>query len=104
MFKLFYLLLVGVMLLGCQTTEVDDGAARDLAAAAALRSKLVSDSDIRSSEYSIDVKDGVLKISGLARSKSEMSKVISHATSVRFIKEVVSYIELDSDVNPSDGS
>ena len=104
MFRLFGFLLVGLVLAGCQTTELDDVAAKDLAASASLRSKLSSDSDIRSLKYSIDVKDGVLKISGLARSKSEMNKVMAHATSVRFVQEIISYIKLEDDANPPNGS
>jgi osmotically-inducible protein OsmY len=104
MFRLFGLLLVGLVLAGCQTREVADVAAADLVAQAHFRSKLMSDTDIRASEYSFDVKDGVIKIYGLARSKSEMNKVMTHATSLKFIKKIVSYIELEGDTNLPDGS
>ena len=104
MFRLFGLLLVGLVLAGCQTREVADDVAADLAARALFMSKLISDTDINASEYSFDVKDGVIKIYGLARSKSEMNKVMTHATSLKFIKEIVSYIELKSDINLPDGS
>ena len=107
MFRLFGLLLFGLVLAGCQTTEttkVDDQVTKDLAASSMLRDKLISDSDIRSSQYRIEVKDGVLEIYGLARSKSEMNKVITYATSVRFVKEVISYIKFEDDADPSSGS
>ena len=104
MLRLFGLLLVGLVLAGCQTREVADVAAADLVAQAHFRSKLMSDTDIRASEYSFDVKDGVIKIYGLARSKSEMNKVMAHATSVRFVQEIISYIKLEDDANPLNGS
>jgi len=107
MFRLLGLLLFGIVLAGCQTTEtekVDDQVARDLAAASLLRAKLISDSDIRSSEFRIEVKDGVLEIYGLARSKSEVNKVMTYATRTRFVNEVISYIKLEDDADPPNGS
>ncbi|MDC0476671.1 hypothetical protein OAN83_02605 [Alphaproteobacteria bacterium] len=104
MFRLFGLLLVGLVLAGCQTREVADVVAADLSAEALFMSKRMSDNDICASEYSFDVKDGVIKIYGLARSKFEMNKVMTHATSLKFIKEIVRYIELEGDTNLPDGS
>ena len=71
--------------------------AKDLAASATLRTKLITDSDISSLNFSIDVVNGTVYLSGIAANADEMSRVVAHARDVRFTQQVVSYIILQTD-------
>ena len=71
--------------------------AKDLAATATLRGKLIADKDISSLNFSIDVVNGIVYLSGVASTPEEMNKVVSHAKNLRFAQQVVSYIILAKD-------
>ncbi len=71
--------------------------AKDLAASATLRGKLISDRDISSLNFSIDVVNGTVYLSGVAADVNEMRRVVEHAQEVRFTKKVVNYIILQTD-------
>ncbi len=71
--------------------------AKDLAASATLRGKLISDKDISSLNFSIDVVNGIVYLSGVAADISEKKRVVEHAREVRFTKQVVDYIILQTD-------
>ena len=71
--------------------------AKDLAATATLRGKMIADEDISSLNFSIDVVNGIVYLSGVASTPEEMNKVVSHATTLRFAQEVVNYIILAKD-------
>ena len=71
--------------------------AKDLAASATLRGKLISDKNISSLNFSIDVVNGTIYLSGVAANTDEMKRVVSHAREVRFTKRVVNYIILQND-------
>ena len=71
--------------------------AKDLAASATLRGKMIADQDISSLNFSIDVVNGIVYLSGVASSPEEMNKVVSHAENLRFSQEVVNYIILAKD-------
>lgn len=71
--------------------------AKDLAASATLRGKLIADSEISSLNFSIDVVNGTVYLSGVASSPEEMNRVIGHAELLRFAQEVVNYIILTKD-------
>ena len=71
--------------------------AKDLAASATLRGKMIADQDISSLNFSIDVVNGIVYLSGVASSPEEMNKVVSHAENLRFVQEVVNYIILAKD-------
>ena len=72
-------------------------AAKDLAASAQLRGKLIADPDISSLNYSIDVVNGTVYLSGVASNADEMNKVITHAQKLRFAQQVVNYIIIEAD-------
>ena len=78
------------------TSSIKD-IAKDLAASATLRGKMIADQDISSLNFSIDVVNGVVYLSGVASTQEEMNKVISHAQNLRFAQEVVNYIILAQD-------
>ena len=71
--------------------------AKDLAATATLRGKMIADEGISSLNFSIDVVNGIVYLSGVASSPEEMNKVVSHAKNLRFAQEVVNYIILAKD-------
>ena len=71
--------------------------AKDLAASATLRTKLISDSSISSLNFSIDVVNGTVYLSGVAANANEMNRVVAHARDVRFTQQVVNYIILQTD-------
>ena len=78
------------------TSSIKD-IAKDLAASATLRGKMIADKDISSLNFSIDVVNGIVYLSGVASTPEEMDKVISHAENLRFAQEVVNYIILAQD-------
>lgn len=71
--------------------------AKDLAAAAQMRAKLIGDSNVSSLNFSVDVVNGTVFLSGIARSEAEMRTVVEHARSLRFAQEVVNYINVNDD-------
>ena len=71
--------------------------AKDLAASATLRGKLIADSDISSLNFNIDVVNGTIYLSGIAADAAEMNRVVAHAQEVRFTRKVVNYIMLSTD-------
>ena len=71
--------------------------AKDLAASATLRGKLISDKDVSSLNFSIDVVNGTVYLSGVAADVREKNRVVEHAREVRFTKHVVDYIILQTD-------
>jgi len=71
--------------------------AKDLAASAQLRGKLIGDKNVSSLNFSIDVVNGTVYLSGIAADAEEMNRVVSHARELRFAQQVVNYITLRSD-------
>ena len=71
--------------------------AKDLAAIAQLRAALIGDQEISSLNYSIDVVNGIVYLSGVAANEKERERVITHAQALRFAKKVVNYIILSTD-------
>lgn len=71
--------------------------AKDLAAAAELRAKLITDGEVSSLNYTIDVVNGTVYLSGIARSDAEREKVITHARGLRYAKKVIDYTVLSRD-------
>ncbi len=71
--------------------------AKDLAASAQLRGKLIADSGVSSLNFSIDVVNGTVYLSGVAADAEEMNRVVSHARDLRFAQQVVNYITLRTD-------
>ena len=71
--------------------------AKDLAASAQLRGKLIADKSVSSLNFSIDVVNGTVYLSGVAADAEEMNRVVSHARELRFAQQVVNYITLRTD-------
>lgn len=71
--------------------------AKDLAASAQLRAALIGDKNTSSLNFSIDVVNGIVYLSGVASDEMEKERVIAHAQELRFAKKVVNYIILETD-------
>jgi len=71
--------------------------ARDIASMGEIRARLISDKSISSLNFSVDVVNDKVYLSGVAKDKNEMLRVKDHASSARFTKEVYNYIILDND-------
>ena len=71
--------------------------AKDLAASAQLRGKLIADTSVSSLNFSIDVVNGTVYLSGVANDAEEMNRVVGHARELRFAQQVVNYITLRID-------
>ena len=71
--------------------------AKDLAASAQLRGKLIADNSVSSLNFSIDVVNGTVYMSGVAADAEEVNRVVSHARELRFAQQVVNYITLRTD-------
>ena len=71
--------------------------ARDLASLGEIRARIMSDKSINSINFSIDVVNDKVYISGVASDETELNLVKNHASSARFVKEVYSYIILNKD-------
>lgn len=71
--------------------------AKDLAAAAQLRAKMIADQNISSINFSVDVVNGTVYLTGIASSEEEMGLVIDHARSLRFATDVKNYIRVNDD-------
>ena len=72
--------------------------AKDLAASAQLRGKLIADTSLSSLNFSIDVVNGTVYLSGVAADAEEMNRVVGHARDLRFAQQVVNYITLREDL------
>ena len=79
-------------------TSLIKNVARDVASMGEIRARIMQDKGINSLNYSIDVVNDKVYLSGVASSKEEMLLVKNHASSARFVKEVYNYIVLNDDI------
>jgi osmotically-inducible protein OsmY len=70
---------------------------RDVWISTQLRSRLVFDKHVMSVNYSVDTVDQVVYLMGIARDQNELDKVINHARSLSYVKQVVNYVILRDD-------
>ena len=59
-----------------------------------LKSKTTLDQDVLAINYTIETVNGVVYLSGIAQSKREIDKVISHARSLGYVKRVISHVRI----------
>ena len=78
-------------------TSLIKNVARDVASMGEIRARIMQDKGINSLNYSIDVVNDKVYLSGVASSKEEILLVKNHASSARFVKEVYNYIILFDD-------
>lgn len=70
------------------------GWARDNWISGRLRAAILFDKEIQSVNYSIDTVQGIVYLMGIAQNQGELNKVTSHARSVPYVRQVVSYVKL----------
>jgi osmotically-inducible protein OsmY len=71
--------------------------ARDSWISTQLRTRLIFDKHVMSVNYSVDTVDQVVYVMGIARDQYELDKVINHARSLSYVKQVVNYVILRDD-------
>ena len=62
-----------------------------------VRAAILTDGSIRDSNYTIDTQNNVVYVMGIAQNEAELSKVLTHAASVRGVRQVVNYAVLKDD-------
>jgi osmotically-inducible protein OsmY len=77
--------------------------ARDELIKTRLRSAILFDGDVRSVNYTLDVVNGVVFVSGSARTQPELDKVINYARNIPNVKKVVNYARIRPGEPPSQG-
>jgi osmotically-inducible protein OsmY len=65
---------------------------RDARISNTLRLKLLGDTKVSSVNYNVETVDGVVYLTGLARSKRELERVVWHARRVEGVERVVSHV------------
>ena len=71
--------------------------ARDIASLGEIRARLISDKSINSLNFSIDVVNDKVYLTGVAKDENEIFLVKNHAAKARFVKEIFNYIILIND-------
>jgi osmotically-inducible protein OsmY len=79
-------------------------AARDELITTRLRSAILFDKQVRSTNYNIDVVNGTIYLSGIARTQGELDRVTDYARNIPNVKRVVSYAKIrpGTEASPSD--
>lgn len=67
---------------------------------ARVRTRLVTDGAVKSLNVNIETYDGTVYLMGIARTEDELRKIAEHASLVRGVREVVSYIVVRDDSPP----
>ena len=62
-----------------------------------LRSKLLFDGDVRSSNYALDSVDRTVYLFGIAHNHAELARVQTHAASISGVRDIVSHVMLRDD-------
>ena len=68
--------------------------ARDEWITTRLRSAILFDSQVASTNYTIDVVNGIVYLSGSARTQGELDRVTDYARNIPNVKRVVSYVQV----------
>jgi osmotically-inducible protein OsmY len=71
--------------------------ARDNLVSNTLRAKLLTDSEVRSSNFTVHTLNGIVYVIGYARNGAERDRVISYARNLSNVVRVVSYIRVGSE-------
>jgi len=71
--------------------------AKELFIANTIRSKILVDQNIRSSNYKVDVMGNTVYLLGVAQNQDELTKVIDISRSVKGVGQVVNHVVLKDD-------
>lgn len=61
---------------------------------AQLTSNITFDKDVLAINYSIETVGGVIYLIGIAQSQAELDRVINHARSIKYVKQVVNHVRV----------
>ncbi len=67
---------------------------------ARIRTRLISDAEIKSVNYNIETFNGVVYLLGLAQSEEELRAAAGHAANVKGVQRVVSYVKMRDRAEP----
>lgn len=65
---------------------------KDVRIANELRLRLLGDKDVSAINYSVEVVNGIIYVMGIAQSQAELEKVTAHASNIKGVTRVVSYV------------
>ena len=65
-----------------------------------VRARIISDSDVKGVNYNIQVYNGVVYLLGSAKSEDELRRAAEHASKVKGVQKVVSYVKMRDRVEP----
>jgi osmotically-inducible protein OsmY len=66
-----------------------------------VRTRIVSDSDVKGVNYNIQVYNGVVYLLGIAKSEDELRRAAEHASKVKGVQKVVSYVKMRDRLDPT---
>ncbi len=69
-------------------------ASKDIFISTELRARLMGDGDVSAINYSIETVRGTIYLLGIARSQSELQRVINHARNVSGVRNIVPYVRV----------
>ncbi|WOF75911.1 BON domain-containing protein [Parvibaculaceae bacterium PLY_AMNH_Bact1] len=69
-------------------------ASKDIFISTELRARLMGDGDVSAINYSIETVRGTIYLLGIARSESELRRVINHARNVSGVRNIVPYVRV----------
>lgn len=69
-------------------------ASKDVFISTELRARLMGDGDVSAINYSIETVRGTIYLLGIARSESELQRVINHARNVSGVRNIVPYVRV----------
>jgi osmotically-inducible protein OsmY len=65
-----------------------------------IRARVIADNEIKGVNYNIEVYDGVAYLLGFANSEDELRRAADHASRVKGVKKVVSYVKMRDRASP----
>jgi osmotically-inducible protein OsmY len=65
-----------------------------------VRARIIADSDIKGVNYNIQVYNGVVYLMGFARTEEELRQAADHASRVKGVQKVVSYVKMRERAEP----
>ena len=68
-----------------------------------LKARLLTDSDVKNINYTIDVTDSVVYLLGIAQSQAELDRVIAHARDTSGVKRMINHVLLKTDPKRNGG-
>jgi osmotically-inducible protein OsmY len=66
-----------------------------------VRARIIADSEVKGVNYNIQVFNGVVYLLGLAKSEDELRRAAEHASKVKGVKKVVSYVKMRDRAPPT---